>query len=756
MIVVPPPPALSDLRAGTRLVAGLGVSTVLPDLDFETYSEAGYVWTGEKWIGPPRAPQGKKGLKVVGAARYAEHPSTEVLSLAYDLKDGRGKRHWKPGDALPLDLFDHIAAGGLLEAWNVGFERHIWEKVCVPRLGWAAVPRGQWRCAMAKARAFALPPSLDMAGTVLSTGARKDAAGARLLKRFSMPRNPTKNDLRLRIDPATDPDGPALYAYNLADIAAEAEISSRTPDLTTDELEWWQIDQEINSRGVQMDMDGVQNCIAVVEQAFERYNGELLALTAGAVGAASEIQKMLGWLGAQGVHLDSLQEETVEEVLKHPLPVAARRALEIRALIGSASVKKLFAMDNTVCANGRICDLYAYHGARTGRVTGSAVQPTNLPGYGPTVCLCDCGRHYAAARSLCPWCGLTGGVPKPWSWRAARDALEVIACRSLEMVEYMFGDALTTIAGCLRALFVSAPGHDLICSDYSAIEAVVLAELAGEAWRQDVFRTHGKIYEASAANASGTPLEAILDHKRVTGEHHPLRKTIGKVRELAGGFGGGLNAWKNFGADEFMSDEEIQRDVWKWREESPTIVEFWGGQSRGRGWNRRPELFGVEGAFIAAVRNPGQTYEFRGHTFLMRGDVLYLGLLSGRHLTYHRPRLGKGKWRADEAEISYEGYNTNPKNGPVGWIRMTTFGGRLTENIVQATARDLKRDGLVRQWRAGYRAVMHTYDENCAEVPEGWGSVEEFEALMTAGSSWAPGWPVRAAGGWRGKRYRKD
>jgi DNA polymerase len=306
-------------------------------------------------------------------------------------------------------------------------------------------------------------------------------------------------------------------------------------------------------------------------------------------------------------------------------------------------------------------------------------------------------------------------------------------------------------------MFVAAPGHDLIASDYSAIEAVVLAELAGEKWRQEVFRTHGKIYEMSASKISGVPFEEMMEHRKRTGQHHPLRKTIGKVAELASGYQGWVGAWKAFGADEFMSEEEMKTAILKWRAESPNIVEFWGGQTR-----RLPfggsvqEYYGIEGAAISAVLVSGQEFSHRGVTYFCQGDVLYCRLLSGRYLTYHRPRLEPSQKRFGEHSLSYEGWNTNPKNGPIGWIRMQTWGGRLVENLVQATARDIQREALVRQERAGYKIVLHVYDENVAEVPEGWGSVEEFEMIMSTMPAWAADWPVRAAGGWRGKRYRKD
>ena len=189
-----------------------------------------------------------------------------------------------------------------------------------------------------------------------------------------------------------------------------------------------------------------------------------------------------------------------------------------------------------------------------------------------------------------------------------------------------------------------------------------------------------------------------------------------------------------------------------WRRASPAIVEFWGGQSR----FGRPEMFGIEGAAVSAVLSPGQTFGCRGIQFEMVGDALYCRLLSGRYLTYHRPRLRPSERRYGDLTLSYEGWNSNPKNGPMGWIRMDTYGPKLVENIDQATSRDIQRHSLVQAEKQGYPIVLHVYDENVAEVPEGWGSIEAFEAIMNAMPPWATGWPIRAAGGWRGKRYRKE
>lgn len=757
----PPPPPVDQLPAGTQLYAGLGRATVIADMDFETYSEAGYCWNDglEKWECLPGASQNKKGLDVVGAAVYAEHPSTEVISFYYDLKDGHGRRFWRPGIASPVDLFAYIAAGGLVEAWNVGFERWIWEKVCMPRYGWPPIPHRQYRCAMAKSRAHALPGALGNAGEVLQIANQKDKEGNRLLKKFSVPRNPTAKDKRTRITPEEDPvDGPKLYAYNERDIIAEAEASSRCPDLEGEELEFWLADQAINWRGVQIDREGVRNCIAIINQAHERYNAELYHLTGGAVARASELAKLQAWFAQYGLHFASLDEEHIDEALaRTDLPAWARRALEIRQAVGSAAVKKVFAMNLQATSQNRLHDLFSYHAARTGRATGNGPQPTNLPNSGPEVMRCGCGRHFGVRHTVCPWCGMPqppGKKPIEWGAPAVVDALLVIASRSLDLLEYYFHDAMPAVSGCLRGLFIAGPGRSLLCSDYSAIEAVVLAEVAGEQWRREVFQTHGKIYEMSASKITGIPFDEFMRHKKETGQHHPMRKKVGKVAELASGYQGWIGAWKAFGADEFFTEDEMKKAILVWREASPAIVEFWGGQRRKTHAGWLPEMYGVEGMFVSAILNPGVTYRFRGFEFTMRGDAVYLKLLSGRYLTYHRPRLRPSD-RGGQA-ISYEGWNTNPKNGPVGWVRMDTWGGRLTENIVQAVARDILRHAIVNLERAGYGVVLHVYDEIVAEVPMGWGSVEEFEKIMATMPPWAADWPIKAAGGWRGERYRKD
>jgi DNA polymerase len=778
MTNLPPPPTdLADLPAGTHLRAGLGVATILPDMDFETYSDAGYVWDGVKWGCLPGASNQNKGIKIIGAARYAEHPSTEVLLLAYDLKDGNGKRQWRPGLPLPYDLFNHIDSGGLIEAWNCSFEHYIWTKVCMPRYGFPGLHPRQLRDAMAKARAHALPGKLDNAGDVLNIKNKKDKIGATLINYFCIPRNPTKTNTALRnsFNPDHDEKSRQFARYNIRDIEAEAELSSLIPDLSSDELQFWLCDQAINYRGVQIDFDSINNCISILEQAQRKYLPELSALTNGRVNSASEVQKIIKWLAEHGVFTETLGEDAATELLKNTeLPPAIRRVLQIRLMLASASVKKLYAMRNQVCSDGRLRDLFIYHSARTGRAAGAGPQPQNLPNSGPNVLLCGgCKKHHPLQCDTCPWCGFNESTPAAqefpskqveWNADAVEDALITINTGSLDAVEFIWGNAINIISSCLRGLFIAAPGHDLLCSDYSAIEAVVLAALSGEEWRLDVFRTHGKIYEMSAAKITGIPFEEFEAHQIKTGgirqpdgsikggQHHPMRKRIGKVAELAAGYQGWVKAWLDFGAGEFFSEEEIRKAAGTWRKANPAIVEMWGGQFDP--YTKAPKYYGLEGAAIQAVLNPGMKYEYRGLSYIKYGDVLYCKLLSDRYITYHRPRLTTNTQRGG-LQLSYEGWNTNAKYGPTGWIRLNTYGGKLTENVVQATARDILAHAIVNLEHAGYPVVLHVHDEVVSEVLENAGNIGEFERIMSTMPAWAHDWPIRASGGWRGKRYRK-
>ncbi len=748
--------------------ASPGTTPAHATLDFETKSVAGFVWNEKtgKWQGPPQAPKGKKGLPVIGAYRYAEHPSTDVLTMSFYVP-GYGRGRWRPGLPLPAALFKWIAAGGIVEAHKAFFERAIWEKVCVPRYGFPPMPPTQWSCSMATAHVNSYPGALGDLGDVLKLKTRKDEDGRRLLKKFSMPRDPTKKDPRLWITRDDDPaDAERLDQYCDDDVGSEMEASSMMPPMTADERNFWLIDQEINWRGIGVDRKGIRDCIAVLNQALARYGEEFRAITGGL--EPTQLEKLKGWLAAQGVFVGSLDADALEALLKRKDVVGqVRRVLEIRDLIGSASVKKLFAMENSACADDRLRDLLVHHGARTGRPTGEGAQPLNMPRAGPKLATCDhCGRPFAKTHAVCPWCQAAAPVAPKLAWKPhmADFVLEIMAYRSLDLAEYFFGDAVFAILGCLRSLFVAAPDHDLIASDYSAIEAVVTVMLAGEEWRIQAFRDKIDIYLASASKITGITVETYLAYERENGEHHPDRQKIGKVAELGLGFGGWITAWRQFDDSDTFTDAEVKALILAWRAASPRIVELWGGQWRGSPWDGYAERFGFEGAAINAVQYPGQAFYHAGIKFqverLPANDALIITLLSGRRLTYHEPKLAPATREyasPGELQLSYMTYNSNPKYGPLGWIKMTTYGSRLCENIVQAIAHDLLRYAILNLRAHGFPTVLHVYDEIVGEIPTStpdW-ALAVFEAIMATLPPWAAGWPVRASGGWRGRRYRK-
>ncbi len=740
--------------------------------DFETYSEAGYVI--DRATGKVRgaAARGKGGLPAVGTPVYAEHPSTDVISLAYDMHDGRGVHLWLPGTPDPVDLLDAVRRGEPFAAWNVTFEWWIWNMVCVRRYGWPPLTLEQCHCDMARARRHSLPASLAAAAAVLGTS-DKDKSGKNLIQKLTRPHSTTKNRQSVRRTPATDwGDFVAFWDYNKQDVVAEDAATAKIPPLSDYERQIWLTDQRINARGVQVDTVTLDAAIDVLGQAERRYTMRLAEVTQGAVGTVNEVAKMLEWCNARGAGMPDLTAGTVRDTLKRDdIAGDVRQVLKIREALSSANVKKLRTLKLQLSSDGRLRDQYKCFGAdRTGRWAAGGVQLQNITAKGPKTYTCGdatCGKPFGKPfgkpdGDACPRCGspLWGEAPE-WTIDHVEHAIDDIRTASLDHVEHVWGDPIAVLCGCLRGMFTAREGHKLMCVDFSAIEAVVLACLSRCQWRIDVFNGDGKIYEMSASKITGTPLQVYADYYAEHGMHHGDRKKIGKVAELASGYGGWLNAWRAFGCD--MTDNETKRAILAWREASPEIVEFWGGQYKWCGpgkWDYRPELHGLEGCAIKAIQNPGKYYHCSDISFAVGADdVMYVRLPSGRTLRYHRPRLSLGEdklRRGPSYVISFEGYNSNAAKGRVGWGRWETFGGRLAENVTQAVALDIQAAALIRLEAAGYPVVMHTHDEAVVEVPDDPArAVEAMAAVMTERPSWASWWPIRG-GGWEHKRYQKD
>lgn len=730
---------------GQQYLAGIGVSTVHAVLDLESYSEAGLVYDPieEKWEVPPGAGKNKRGLKNCGLYNYWRHPTAEILSLTYNVFDGTGDHFWRPGFPNPEPLLAHIRAGKLISGWHVPFELEGWNTVAVRDFGWPPLDPNQVRCDAAKSRAQAYPSRLADAGPVLELPPHllKDKKGEELIKKLTMPRNPTKTNRALRWTRATAIEEFEQFdAYNVQDGITEAAISLRVKDLSPRELRIWQFSERCNRRGMMIDTVGMHNCIRIVEQCMERGNSELHFITGGKVPTYSSVKKIEDWANTQGTYLRGLDEDQLELELAKPHPANVLRVLKIRQMLSFGSVKKLFAMRNQVNPDGRLRDQYIYHGAHTSLWNGQHVQPANL---------------------------YKGKLHKP---EEVETALAVIASGSLEYVEALYGDALETIADCLRSMIVAAPGHDLIAADYNAIQAVITACLANEEWRIAVFRARGDIYLAMASRLTGKPVEFYIEHRKRTGEHHEDRQ-LGKLAVLSADFGAWIGGWKRFGAEKYGDDKWIKQTILKTRDAQPMVGELWGGQVRNKFQHDEcPELYGLEGAAIRAILEPGKCFGYRGIRYMVHGRDLYCQPpTNGDPLVYHDIDLAPSKRdyaRPYEMEMTYAGWSSTPSKGG-GWVRQKLYGGVQTQNVVSKCAREYQADSLCTLDETGiYPIVMHTHDEAVAEVrkDQGVGSTEHYLSIVNTPPAWAVHfdgtykgqyWPVRAPGAERTFRFGK-
>lgn len=640
-----------------------------------------------------------------GAQKYIQSPDFEILLFAYSL-DG-GDVHiidLAQGELLPQWLASALSDPQYIKhAYNASFEWGCLSKFM------GTLPIDQWRCTMFHGLYCGYTAGLDATGKALGLPADKQklSTGKALIRYFCVPCAPTKtNGGRTRNYPRHDPAKWALFKeYCIGDVTTEMEILHRLENFPVPpELEkQWQTDVLINARGVAVDMDMVRGALWIGETTRDQLTEEAVTLS-GLINPNS-VKQLMQWLEEElDEELTDLRKDTVSRLLNGNLTNdTARRMLEIRQELGKTSTKKYNAIEAAVCADGRVRGLLQFYGAnRTGRWAGRLVQVQNLP------------RTYVEPLPL------------------ARD---LVKRRETASLRALFGSVPDTLSQLIRTSFIAEPGNALVDADFSAIEARVISWLAGESWRLDVFRTHGKIYEASASQMFGVPLERI---KKGNPEYALRQK--GKVAELALGYQGSTGALIKMGAlDMGLTEAELPDIVNRWRDANKRIRDLW---------------YSMEAAAVQVIQT-GQPVGLRSLVLAREMDAgnnldfLTIRLPSGRKLYYAHPSLGQNQW--GKPSITYMGMDQTTKK----WKLIETYGGKLVENCVQAIARDCLAEAIERLEAANYPVVFHVHDEVVVECAAERASLDDIAAIMGQPVSWAPDLPL-GADGWVGAFYKKD
>lgn len=666
-------------------------------IDLETYSEV--------------------SIGKAGSYRYILDPSFEILLFAYSL------------DGMPVEVID-VASGQIIPLWlknalknplyikhayNAAFEWFTLSKY----LGW--LPPDQWRDTMLHALYCGYPASLDAAGKAmgLPEDKKKLTTGKALIRYFCVPCKPSNaNGNRTRNLPKHDPDKWKLFKeYNGQDVVTEMEIDHRLSAFPVPAFvqKQWETDLQMNARGVAADMELVRGALVIGAIVKSRLMTEARQLSG--LDNPNSIRQLAQWLTDatdSDAEITSVTKETVATMLKQPQPANVQRMLEIRQELGKTSTKKYDALETCIADDGRVRGLLQFYGAnRTGRWAGRLVQVQNLP------------RTY------------THPLPP---------ARQLVKDRNIDGLRMMYGSINDTLSQLIRTAFVATPGNVLIDADFSAIEARVISWLAGQEWRLEVFRTHGKIYEASASQMFHVPIEKI----KKGNPEYALRQR-GKVAELALGYQGGVSAMRRMDVGhnlDDLSDDEVKGIVDRWRETNSMIRDLWNI---------------VDSAAITVITNGGaQTIRSETTdaiiTLACELDVItgtrYMTILlpSGRKLYYPSPEIGVNRW--GNPSVSYTGQNQTTKR----WERVETYGGKLVENIVQAIARDCLAIAIENLEAQGLHVVFHIHDEVVIDTPA-WADedtmLETVTKIMTKPIPWAQALPLNADG-WVDKFFKKD
>ena len=630
-------------------------------------------------------------LQKCGVYAYCDSPQFEILLFAYAFDDEPTEIiDLACGEQLPKRVLDALEDKGIVKtAFNAAFERTCISKYLGHRLSPAS-----WQCTAVQSAMLALPLSLDGVGEVLDIQRKKLKEGTDLVRFFSMPCKATKaNGGRTRNLPSHEPEKWERFkAYCIRDVDAEREIryKLRNYPIPESEMRLYQMDQEINDRGILVDRELVANAVLCDTQYKEAVAARAYELTG--LDNPNSPAQIKGWLSDRGVEVDSLDKKAVKSMISDA-EGEVLEVLQLRLLMAKTSVKKYEAIERSVCSDGRCHGLLQFYGAnRTGRWAGRLVQVQNLP------------QNHIVDLEL---------------------ARNLVKNRQFDLIDLLYDSTPGVLSELIRTAFIPRPGTRFIVADFAAIEARVLAWFSGEQWRLDTFAEGGDIYCASASQMFGVP---VVKH----GENGHLRQK-GKIAELALGYGGSVGALTSMGALEMgMQEEELQPLVNQWRASNPHITKFW--------WD-------VDAAAVMAVKER-KSVTYKNLCFTYRSGILFVTLPSGRKLSYIKPRMTQNRFGRES--LSYEGVGESKK-----WMRIETYGPKLVENIVQATARDLLALAMLRLRDAGYEIVMHIHDEAVLEVPEGVSSVDEVCRIMAEAPDWAAGLPLRADG-YECPFYKKD
>ena len=636
-----------------------------------------------------------------GAYKYAQSPDFEILLFAYSLNNSPVKIiDLAQGEKIPNEIIKLLNDPDCVKhAYNAAFE--WW---CLNQAGYET-NINQWQCTMVQSLYCSYPGSLEKSGEALKLppDQSKSTSGKNLIKYFSIPCKATKkNGGRLRNLPHHEPEKWQIFKdYCVQDVVTEMEVLRRFEMFPVPKKEWelWQFDVLMNSEGVKIDTQMVESALYIDEKVTLSLKKEAKDITG--LANPNSTAQLKKWFAENGFEIKDLKKETVSEITDSA-DGNVKRILEIRQELSKTSTKKYVAMKECAGPDDRARGLLQFYGAnRTGRYSGRLIQVQNLP------------RNYLDTLDT---------------------ARNLIKSRDIDIIELFYGNVPDTLSQLIRTAFIPEAGKKFIVADFSAIEARVIAWLAGEEWRQNVFRTHGKIYEASASQMFGVPLEKIVKGNK----EYELRQK-GKIAELALGYGGSVGALKAMGADKMgLNDDELQDIVNRWRASNKRIYDLWqqlGGAA----------VYVIENKEAVNIKGLILAYEY---DFISGLDFMTIQLPNKRKLYYASPGTTLSKWNT--TAITYKGVNQTTRK----WETQESYGGKLTENVTQAIARDCLAESLLRIKNAGYKTVMHIHDETVNEVEESV-TVDELCDIMGQDIDWAPGLLLRADG-FESYYYKKD